>query len=76
MKKSHSIEHAMVQLVDQIHGSFEKGIYKFEVFIYLSKAFDTIDHLLLKEVEYYRVKNANLAWFRGCLTNQMIAKVI
>ena len=69
-QKGHSTEHAIAQLTDQIHESFENNNYTLGVFIDLSKAFDTIDHaILLKMLENYGIKDANLAWFKSYLTN-------
>ena len=51
-KKSHSTEHAITQLVDQISESFENDNYKLQVLLDLSSAFDTVDHaILLKKLE-------------------------
>ena len=49
-QKSHSTEHAIAHLADQIHESFENDNFTLGVFIDLSKAFDTIGNaILLKE---------------------------
>ena len=70
-QKGHSTEHAIAQLADQIHESFENDSYTLGVFIDLCKTFDTIDHaILLKKLENYRIRDTNLACFRSCLTNR------
>ena len=70
-QKGHSTEHAIAQLADKIHESFENDSYTLGVFIDLFKAFDTIDHaILLKKLENYGIKDTNLAWFRTYLTNR------
>ena len=47
----YSIDHSVVQLVDQITESFENDKYILDVFIDLSKAFNTVDHpILLKKI--------------------------
>ena len=70
-QKGHSTEHAIAQLADQTHKSFEHDNYTLGVFIDLSKTSDTIDHaILLKELENYGIKERNLAWFRSYLTNR------
>ena len=70
-RKGHSTEHAIAQLADQIHESFENDNYTLGVFIDLSKTSDTIDHaILLKKLENYGIKERNLAWFRSYLTNR------
>ena len=62
---------AIVQLVDKIFYSFEKKEQlSLEVFIDLSKAFDTVDHCnLLKKLKLYGITDKNLAWFESYLSN-------
>ena len=67
----HSTEHAIVQLVDKILGSFEYNKYTLGVFIVLSKAFDTVDNsMLLKKLELYGVTDRNHSWFKNYLSNR------
>ena len=54
---NNSTEHAILQLVNDISNSFERGQYTLEIFIDLSKAFDTVDHeILISNLEYYGIK--------------------
>ena len=70
-QKGHSTEHAIAQLADQIHESFENDNYTLGLFIHLFKAFDTIDYaMLLKKLENYGIKDTNNAWFRSYSTNR------
>ena len=46
-QENHSIDHAIIQPVDQISNNFEKTNFTLDVFIHLSKAFDTGDHVVL-----------------------------
>ena len=69
-QKGDSTDHAIVQLADQIHEMFDKGIYTLGVFIDLSKAFDAVDHkILLKKLSHYGIKNKSLDWFTCYLSN-------
>ena len=61
-QKGHSTDHALLQLVDKIYESFERNEYTVRVFIYLSKAFDTVDSILLKKLE---ISGMHLQWFRN-----------
>ena len=56
-----STEHAILQLVSDISGSFEKGKYTLEIFINLSKAFDTSNHkMLISKLEHHDMKGLTL----------------
>ena len=69
-QKSHSIEHAIIQLIDQINSSFEKNNFTLAVFIDLSKALNTVDHhILISKLQNYGVNGNNLHWFQSYLKN-------
>ena len=60
-----------MQIVNQINCSFEKKIYKLDIFIYLRKAFDTVDHkIFITKLKKCGVKGTNLQWFKSCLENR------
>ncbi|XP_065664405.1 uncharacterized protein LOC136086066 [Hydra vulgaris] len=70
-KSGHSTDHAILHLVHDIFKGFNEKKYTLGVFIDLSKAFDTVDHLiLLSKLEFYGIKNSNLAWFKSYLSNR------
>ena len=78
-QEKHSIEHAIMQLFNQINCSFQKNLYTPGLFINLSKALDTVDHkILITKLENYGVKGTNLQWFKRHLENrkQFIAHCI
>ena len=58
---NNSTEHAILELVNDISSSFEKGEYTLGVFIDFSKAFDTVDHeILISKIEHYGIKEKTL----------------
>ena len=70
-QKGHSIDHALLHLLDQIYESFERNEYTVGVFIDLSKVFDTVGHsILLKKLEVYGISGTYLQWFRNYLSNR------
>ena len=54
----YSIEHALLELVDQISNTFNDKNYLFGIFIDLSKGFDTVDHKIL-------IQNSNITEITG-----------
>ena len=46
-QSGHSTEHAILQLANQIHESFENNLYSLGVFIDLSNAFDTVNNSII-----------------------------
>ena len=70
IRKRHSTEHAIVQPIDKMCDAFSTDKYFLGIFIDLSKAFDTVDHILVKKLEMYVIQNNNLNWFKNCLSNR------
>ena len=67
---SHSTEHAILLLVNQLYQSFDESKFTLGIFIDLSKAFDTVDHkILTKKLKLYGIKDCNLRWFESYLSN-------
>ena len=56
-RKWHSSYKTLIQLMDQLIKSLEKGETVIGVFLDFSKAFDTVDHdILLQKLEHYGIR--------------------
>ena len=54
---NNSTKHVILQLVNDISSSFERGEYTLRIFIDLSKTFDTVDHeILISKLDHYGIK--------------------
>ena len=70
-KSGHSTDHALIELINSIYGSFNQNKYTLGVFVDLSKAFDTVDHnILIDNLNLYGIRNNSLKWFSSYLSNR------
>ena len=70
-KKLHSTETAILEFIDRLYKILDSGETPLAIFLYLSKAFDTLDHnILLHKLKYYGISGTPLNWFRSYLTNR------
>ena len=66
-----STEHAFLELIDPISGSFNDKSYFFGIFINLLTDFDIVDHkYLLKKFQYYGINGKNLPGFESYLSGE------
>ena len=65
-RKKHSTELAVLEVIDRITYQLDQGITPINIYLDLSKAFDTLDHdILLTKLQYYGVNGSALALFRS-----------
>ena len=70
-RRNHSTEFAALELIDRILLDMDKGEIPFAIFIDLSKAFDTLDHItLMRKLSYYGVHGTALTLFQSYLSNR------
>ena len=71
-RENHSTQYAALnELIDRIISSMDTGEIPFNIYIDLSKAFDTLEHsILVKKLYYYGVKDTALDLCRDYLENR------
>ena len=70
-RPKHSTEHAALELIDRITNKMDTNEIHLNIFLDLSKAFDTIDHsILLNKLKYYGLKGPTLNLFQSYLSNR------
>ena len=71
LRKRHSTEHAIMQLIGNINNSLQKNHFTLVVFIDLSKAFDTVDHYIwVTKLKQYGIQGNNIRWSESYLSNR------
>ena len=67
----HSTEYAALELIDRIITQMDKDELPINIYLDLSKAFDTIAHsILINKLEYYGVKGSHLRLLHSYLSNR------
>ena len=70
-RKGHSTSHALNYTIHQIQQALKQGNHVLDIFIDLSKAFDTIDHsILLVKPENYGVRGTTLKLIESNLSDR------
>ena len=69
--KNRSTEQAALELIDRVITEIDKGEIPFNIYIDLSKAFDTLDHaILMDKLYYYGVQGTSLDLLRNYLVKR------
>ena len=64
-----STQQAILELIDNVSVAIESNEYTIGIFWDLSKAFDTVNHvILLHKRQHYGIRGNALEWFRNYLT--------
>ena len=70
-RSKHSTELAALHLVDEVIKDLDKNCVPLNIYLDLSKIFDTLDHtILLSKLHYYGISNLELNFFRNYLFNR------
>ena len=69
-RKYHSTELVALELTDKIRREIDQKKTPFSVYLDLSKAFDTLNHAMLKKLQYYGVRDTTLYWFKSYLSDR------
>ena len=69
-QKGKPTEHVILDLCSNIIQVIEKQEEPCTIFLYISKAFGTVDHeILLAKLQYYEIRGTTLKWFESYLHN-------
>ena len=65
-RKSHSAEHAVLDIVEDLLSNMDKQYFSSGIFIDLKKAFDTVNHeILLNKLNFYGFRGLIIDWFQS-----------
>ena len=70
-RKSYSTVDTLINIVERIRESLDKGEFSCGVFVDLQKAFDTVDHEILSaKLKHYGIRGIVNTWFKSYLSNR------
>ena len=70
-RNEYSVNHAFTSLTELVRKALDENKFECEVFIYLQKTFDNVDHnILLSKLYYYGVKGTPHQWFKSYLAER------
>ena len=77
LRQKHSTEHPILDIVKNIQSGMDKGHFSCRVFIYLQKAFDTVNHdILLQKLDYYGFRGIINEWFSSYLRQKTQVTIV
>ena len=68
--KNHSTDTSLAYMTDKILTGFDSGLLTGMILIDLQKAFDTINHILLRKMSALRFSDRSINWFQSYLSNR------
>ena len=82
-RESHCVEHALLDIVDNLKTNKDGKLFSCGIFVDLKKAFDTVDHgILLHKLDHFGMRGIVNNWFRirshlsgRCQTTQAGGKI-
>ena len=70
-RKNHLTETAIIELVTKLTDAIDKNKFTAGKFLDLSKAFDTVNHLIIiTKLQHYGIRGVALEWFKNYLTHR------
>lgn len=70
-RKNHSTETAIIELVTKLTHAIDKNKFTAGIFLDLSKAFDTVNHLIIiTKLQHYGIRGVALEWFKKLSNKQ------
>ena len=75
-RQGHSTEYAILNIVSRIQSNMDAGAFSCGAFIDLKKAFDTVDHGILRKLDFYGFRGIINVWFRSYLQDRTQITVI
>ena len=68
--RKHSITHALFEITEKIKQVCDADQFTCGVFLDLQKAFDTVNHTLLKKLAHYGIRGVANKWFQSFLKDR------
>ena len=72
-RQKYSTSHALIHLTNKIGEQLDSGNFACGIFVNLQKAFDTVDHDILKQkLNYSGIRGVANNWFSSYLQNSLL----